>query len=815
MYRFSGFTEKANVVLNLAIKIAEKLGHSYVGSEHILFGLLKEGSGVAFSVFSSLGINYDDIFNLLRKEIGVGQATILNPDDFTPRTKKILQIAIMKSKSMGHSYVGTEHLLLAILEEKESYAVKFLSDLGISVTSIFEKINENVQDMEAFSEDEMESLDGGLSKGSALEKYGKDLTKLAKEGKIDPVIGRDKEIERVIQILSRRTKNNPCLIGEPGVGKTAIAEGLALKIVERKIPEILKNKRVISLDLTSMVAGTKYRGEFEERINRVLKELKKDENVILFVDEVHSLVNAGAAEGSVDAANILKPSLSRGEIQLIGATTIKEYRKYIEKDSALERRFQIVQVDEPTVEETILILKGLRDKYEAHHKVKILDDAIVSAAELSNKYIKDRFLPDKAIDLIDEACSKVRLGASVAPKNLKELEEELQKLSSEKAAAVNSQDFENAAKIRDRENLVKTKLEEEKKKWKQGTTELAGEIGSEDVAEVVAQWTGIPVVRITESENEKLLKLEDELKKCVIGQDEAVKAVSNAIKRGRVGLSDERRPIGSFIFLGPTGVGKTELCKSLAQLLFGSSQAIIKVDMSEYMEKQSSAKLIGSPPGYVGYDEGGQLTEKVRRRPYSVILFDEIEKAHPDVFNIFLQVLEDGVLTDSQGRKVNFKNTVIVMTSNIGAKLITEDKSALGFASYTEETSGKKIKETVMAEVKNVFKPEFLNRVDEIIVFNKLTEENVKKITLKLLDELKVRVRKLGIDINFTNKAVANIAKEGCSKAYGARPLRRVIRKNIEDEISEKIISKEIKAEDALNVDYDEENKKYVFNKLT
>ena len=814
MYRFSGFTEKANVVLNLAIKVAEKLGHSYVGSEHILFGLLKEGSGVAFSVFSSLSISSEDIFNLLKKEIGVGQPTLLNPDDFTPRTKRILQIAIMKSKSMGHSYVGTEHLLLAILEEKESYAVKFLNDLGVSVTSIFEKVNENVQDMDAL-DDEMESLDGGLGRGSALEKYGKDLTKLAKEGKIDPVIGRNKEIERVIQILSRRTKNNPCLIGEPGVGKTAIAEGLALKIVEKKIPEILKNKRVISLDLTAMVAGTKYRGEFEERIDRVLKELKRDKNVILFVDEVHSLVNAGAAEGSVDAANILKPSLSRGEIQLIGATTIKEYRKYIEKDSALERRFQTVQVDEPTVEETVLILKGLKDKYEAHHKVKILDDAIVSAAELSNKYIQDRFLPDKAIDLIDEACSKVRLRASVAPKDLKVLEEELQKLSSEKAAAVNSQEFENAAKIRDRENLVKTKLEEEKKKWKQGTTELAGEINSEDVAEVVAQWTGIPVVRITESENEKLLKLEDELRKCVIGQDEAVKAVSNAIKRGRVGISDEKRPIGSFIFLGPTGVGKTELCKSLAQLLFGSSQAIIKVDMSEYMEKQSSAKLIGSPPGYIGYDEGGQLTEQVRRRPYSVILFDEIEKAHPDVFNIFLQVLEDGVLTDSQGRKVNFKNTVIVMTSNIGAKLITEDKSALGFASYKEEASSKKIKETVMAEVKNVFKPEFLNRVDEIIVFNKLTEENVKKITLKLLDELKVRVRKLGIDINFTEKAVANIAKEGCSKAYGARPLRRVIRKNIEDEISEKIISKEIKAKDSLAVDYDEENKKYVFNRVT
>ena len=815
MYKFTGFTEKANVALNLAIKVAEKLGHAYIGSEHILYGLLKEGSGVVFAVFSDLNVNSDDILDLLRREIGIGSPTLLSPDDFTPRTKRILQIAIVKAKTMGHGYVGTEHLLLSILEERESYAVKFLNDLSVSIQSVLDKLSENVQNMDGFEEEEFENLNKDLGQGSSLEKYGKDLTKLAKEGKIDPVIGREKEIERVIQILSRRTKNNPCLIGEPGVGKTAIAEGLALKIIERKIPEILKNKRVIALDLTAMVAGTKYRGEFEDRINRILKEILKDKNVILFVDEVHTLVNAGSAEGSVDAANILKPSLSRGEIQLIGATTIKEYRKYIEKDSALERRFQTVMVNEPTVEETVLILKGLKDKYEAHHKVRILDDAINSAAELSNKYIKDRFLPDKAIDLIDEACSKVRLKACTVPKNLKKLEEELQKFSSEKAAAVNSQDFETAAKIRDKEKVLKSELDSLKKSWEQGTTELAGEISFEDIAEVVAQWTGIPVTRITESENEKLLKLESELKKSVIGQDEAVTVIANAVKRARVGLSDEKRPIGSFIFLGPTGVGKTELCKSLAQILFGSSQAMIRLDMSEYMEKQSSAKLLGAPPGYVGYDEGGQLTEQVRRRPYCVILFDEIEKAHPDVFNVFLQVLEDGVLTDSQGRKVNFKNTIIVMTSNVGAKLITDNKSSLGFASIDSDSSdNKKIKETVLAELKTVFKPEFLNRIDETVVFNKLTKEDLKKITLKLLNELKERVKKIGISISFCEKAVEKLSEEGYSKAYGARPLRRTIRKNIEDEVSQKIISKNLKAGDNVNVDYDDENKEYTFSKV-
>lgn len=815
MYRFTGFTEKANTALNLAISVACRLGHAYVGSEHMLYGLLKEGSGVAFAVLSDLGIRSDNVLEFLKSEIGVGKPTLLNPDDFTPRTKRILQNALVKAKSFGHNYVGTEHLVLAILDERECYAVKFLADFGINAQNVFEKLTENVQNLDASEDGEdYEDLSMTNKKGSYLERYSKDLTKLAKDGKIDPVVGREKEIERVIQILSRRTKNNPCLIGEPGVGKTAIAEGLALKIVNKETPELLKDKRVLALDLTSIIAGTKYRGEFEDRINRVIKEIIRDKNVVLFIDEVHTLVNAGSAEGSADAANILKPSLARGDLQLIGATTVKEYRKYIEKDSALERRFQTVMVDEPTVEETVQILKGIRDKYEAHHKVKILDSAVRTAAELSYRYINDRFLPDKAIDLIDEACSKVRIEASTPPKNLKAMEEELQKLSEEKSAAVNAQDFETAAKIRDREKILKSELDSSKSTWKQGTTELAGEVGENEIAQVVASWTGVPVTKLTESDSNKLLKLENELKLRVIGQEEAVKAVSNAIKRSRVGLRDGKRPIGSFLFLGPTGVGKTELCKALAEVLFGNEQSMIRVDMSEYMEKQGSAKLLGAPPGYIGYDEGGQLTEQVRRKPYSVILFDEVEKAHPDVFNVFLQILEDGLLTDSQGRKVSFKNSIIVMTSNIGAKLITESKSSMGFiSSENSDFDMKRIKETIDSELKKEFKPEFLNRIDEIVVFNKLTRDDIEKIALKMLDELKSRTKNLEIEISFDSTVVDHLAQVGYSKTYGARPLRRLIQKEIENEVSQELIKGSVRAGDGVVVSYNESEGRYSFSK--
>ena len=810
MYKFNGFTEKANIALNLAIRCAEQFGHNYVGSEHILYGLIKEGTGVAATVFSHLDVKTEDVENFLKTEIGLGKSTTsLTPDDFTPRTKRILQVAFIKARSMGHNYVGTEHLLLAILDERESYAVRILASLDLTADGIVEKISENFREFDSTDDSQEDTRRNKRTR--ALERFGKDLTKLAKEGKIDPVIGRNEEIERVIQILSRRTKNNPCLIGEPGVGKTAIAEGLALKIVNNEVPELLKNKRIIALDLTAMIAGTKYRGEFEERIKGVIKEITKNKDIVLFIDEIHTIVNAGSAEGSTDAANILKPKLSKGELQLIGATTIKEYRKYIEKDAALERRFQVVMVEEPTKEETVLILKGLRDKYEAHHKVKILDDAIETACEFSDKYIKDRFLPDKAIDLIDEACSKVRLAAFTAPKDLKKLEDELKKIEAEKSAAVNAQDFESAAKLRDEEKILRNKLESIKSSWKQEATELAGIVTKEDIAKVVAMQTGIPVTKLTEKENEKLLRLEDELKSKVIGQDEAVKTVCRAIKRSRVGLRDENRPIGSFMFLGPTGVGKTELCKTLAYALFNSKDALIRIDMSEYMEKQSSAKLIGAPPGYVGYEEGGQLTEKVRRKPYSVILLDEIEKAHPDVFNTLLQVLEDGILTDSQGRRVNFKNTIIVMTSNIGAKLITEAKMSFGFmSSASDKEDFEKIKETVLSELKKEFKPEFLNRVDETVVFNKLTKDNMQKITQNLLLELKERVKKLDIDISFSPEAVSALAEDGYSKTYGARPLRRLIQTKVEDEISEKMLRKEIKPKDKVTINYEQESKMYL-----
>lgn len=662
-------------------------------------------------------------------------------------------------------------------------------------------------------ENQQSGIDGmlnknGQSKGgnNALGKFGRDLTAAAKNGEIDPVIGREEEIQRVIQILSRRTKNNPVLIGEPGVGKTAVAEGLALRIVKGEIPEILKNKKIVSLDLTGMIAGTKYRGDFEERIKAAIDEVKKSKDIILFIDELHTIVGAGSAEGSADAANILKPSLARGDFQVIGATTMEEYRKYIEKDAALERRFQPVTVGEPSQEEAVEILKGLRDRYEAHHKVKITDEAIESAVTLSSRYIADRYLPDKAIDLIDEAASRVRLSSLTYPQEIKELEDKIKKLENEKASAVNEQDFENAAKIRDKQKEANAKLEEMKKSWKDKNANVSGEVKGEDIAEIVSQWTGVPVFQLTEEESQRLLKMEDILHKRVVGQNEAVTAVAKAIRRGRVGLKDPKRPVGSFIFLGPTGVGKTELCKALAEAMFGDENAMLRLDMSEYMEKHTVSRLVGSPPGYVGYDEGGQLTEKVRRKPYSVVLFDEIEKAHPDVFNILLQILEDGRLTDSQGRTVDFKNTVIIMTSNVGARLITDQQNGLGFAfdnpENKKEKTNEEIREAVIGELKKLFRPEFLNRVDDIIVFNKLTQEEIKEIAGKLLENLKARLKAVDIDAEFTDQAVTEISNEGYDDTYGARPLRRAITSKIEDALSEKMLENEIKKGDHIVCDF-------------
>lgn len=790
MYRFNYFTQKASEALNLAIKAAENLGHNYVGSEHILLALVREGAGVAYSVLDSKGVTAEDIEKFIKSNIGVGNPTRLTPDDFTPRSKRILDVAFQIARSMLHSFVDTEHLLLALLREDDSYAVRFLNSAGIDEGQLFEQVVSSVGRGASPNTEAGRKGRGAKSKTPTLDEFGKDLTELAKEGKIDPVIGRAEEIERVIQILSRRTKNNPCLIGEPGVGKTAIAEGLALKIVKGEVPELLADKKLVALDLTSMVAGTKYRGDFEERIKKAMDEVSNAKDVILFIDEVHTIMGAGAAEGATDAANILKPSLARGEIQVIGATTIDEYRKNIEKDAALERRFQPVTVGEPTEEETVEILKGIRDKYEAHHKVKISDSAIKDAVKLSSRYIADRFLPDKAIDLIDEAASRVRLKAYTVPDNLKEMEKELVSLEEEKASAVRAQNYEQAAEIRDKEKSLKTLLDDEKEKWKNLSSHQVKEITTEDIAKVVSSWTGIPATQITKEESERLLSLEKILHERIVSQDKAVSGVARAIRRGRAGLKNLKRPIGSFIFLGPTGVGKTELCKALAETMFGDEDAIIKLDMSEYMEKHTVSKLIGSPPGYVGFDEGGQLTEKIRRKPYSVVLFDEIEKAHTDVFNMLLQILEDGVLTDSQGRKVSFKNAVIIMTSNVGAEKITDPKSALGFGGTNDES--RNIEQLVMADLKSTFKPEFLNRIDEIIVFNQLEKADIKEIALRMLGGVKKQLKELGTDIEFTDAAVEAIADAGFDKVYGARPLRRAIQTKIEDRLSELILENKL-----------------------
>ena len=823
MYRFKGFTEKANTALNLAIESAQELGHTYIGTEHLILGLLREGTGVAASVLGARGVTAAQYREAITKKETSGNPSRLSPEDFTPRAKKAMELAISEAAVMQHGYVGTEHILVAVLRDESSVAVRLLASLGARVDDLFNDIaqvigmnppqtaSENVRGGKAPSFH-------GKGKTPTLDQFGRDLTRLAKEGRMDPIIGRSQEIERVIQILSRRTKNNPCLIGEPGVGKTAIAEGLAQKIAADEVPELLHGKRVVTLDLTGMIAGTKYRGDFEERIKNAIDEVTKAGDVILFIDEIHTLIGAGAAEGAVDAANILKPSLARGELQVIGATTLDEYRKHIEKDAALERRFQPVMVGEPTPDETELILRGLRDKYEAHHKVKITDEAIKAAVRLSVRYISDRYLPDKAIDLVDEAASRVRLRAFTPPPDLKKLEDEVKRLDEEKKSAVNEQDFERAARLRDQQKEIEDKLNEMKKSWQDKNSGITGQVNENEIAEIASSWSGVPVVQLTEEEGQRLLRMESILHKRIVGQHEAVTAVSKAIRRGRVGLKDPKRPTGSFIFLGPTGVGKTELCKALAEAMFGDEDAMIRLDMSEYMEKHTVSRLVGSPPGYVGYDEGGQLTEKVRRKPYSVLLFDEIEKAHPDVFNILLQILEDGILTDAQGRRVDFKNTVIIMTSNVGARLITE-KHGLGFGSTAattgdevDESEKKRIRDNVMSELKRQFRPEFLNRVDDIIVFNKLTKKDIKEIAKRMLKILEKRMADMDMKITVTDSAIEQISDEGFDAVYGARPLRRAIQSKIEDALAESLLEGKFKAGDTIEVDADE--KGFVFQKL-
>lgn len=805
-YTFKGFTEKANKALNLAIESAHDLGQTYIGSEHILLGLCKENSGVAYTALRDSGVTAEKLEAMMDSDNG---STALTPNDFTPRTKRVMQTAVMYSARTGSGYVGTEHLLVALLSDRDSYAIRYLRALGVTPQTIADHMSANLENEQqgGFENSGAPSAEGD---SKALDSFSRDLTKAAKNGEIDPVIGRDEEIKRIIQILSRRTKNNPCLIGEPGVGKTAIAEGLALKIANGEVPEHLRDKRVVALDLTGMIAGTKYRGEFEDRIKNAIDEVKKSKNIILFIDELHTIIGAGAAEGSADAANILKPSLARGDFQVIGATTLEEYRKYIEKDAALERRFQPVKVGEPSEEDAIAILKGLRDRYEAHHKVKISDEAIEAAVKLSSRYIADRYLPDKAIDLVDEAASKVRLSALTYPNEIKDLEAELEQLESEKTAAISEQDFERAAQLRDEQKNISEQLEKAKSGWEESTKESDHEVSAEDIAAIVSAWTNIPVVELTREESDRLLNMEKILHERVIGQDEAVSAVSRAIRRGRVGIKDPKRPTGSFIFLGPTGVGKTELCKALAQAMFGDENAMLRLDMSEYMEKHTVSRLVGSPPGYVGYDEGGQLTEAVRRKPYSVVLFDEIEKAHPDVFNMLLQILEDGRLTDSQGRTVDFKNTIIIMTSNVGARRITDHANALGFDGNGDNKKDVDVRELVLGELKQVFRPEFLNRVDDIIVFNKLTKPEIEQIARLMLNTLTKRLASLGVTITFTDRAVEKIADEGFDDTYGARPLRRAIVTNIEDKLSERMLEPDFDSAKPITCDHDGEN--FTFN---
>ena len=798
MYKFTGFTEKANRALNSAIEVAENLGHTYIGSEHLLMGLVREDNGAATALLSSRGVTAPKVEELIRSTVGVGIPTVLTPDDFTPRCKHIIELSISLARSENVGYVGTEHLLAAMLREGDGCAAFILSQLGVSIPLMLDELSNGGNNTSPYSQTGRgNSKSTKKSSTPNLDKYGQDLTEKARRSEIDPVIGREKEIERVIQILSRRTKNNPCLIGEPGVGKTAIAEGLALKISQGEVPELLRDKRIVSLDLTGMVAGTKYRGDFEERIKTCIDEVIKAKDVILFIDEVHNLIGTGSAEGAVDAANILKPSLARSELQVIGATTLEEYRKYIEKDSALERRFQPVKVGEPTEDEAIEILKGLRNKYEAHHKVKITDDAIVAAVKMSSRYITDRYLPDKAIDIVDEACSRVRLRAFTTPPEVKKLEDDIKQVNEEKAAAVNSQDFERAAALRDREKELRSRLTASRTNWKEESSRVGGEVTAEEVAQIVAGWTGIPVTELTREESQRLLEMESILHKRIVGQNKAVSAVARAIRRGRSGLKDPKRPLGSFIFLGPTGVGKTELCKALGAAMFGDENAVIRFDMSEFMEKHTTSRLVGSPPGYVGYEEGGELTEKVRRKPYSVILFDEIEKAHPDVFNMLLQILDDGILTDSQGRRVDFKNTVVIMTSNIGAKLIAGEGRTIGFKNAGEDSGAlddTRIHDAVMSELKKAFRPEFLNRVDEIIVFNQLTKDEIHEIASRMLKQTSERLKTMEIEMSFSPEVVTMVADAGFDPVYGARPLRRAIQTKVEDKLSEQILEGSVAA---------------------
>ena len=810
------FTKRAEKAIQLANEIAFEFGHNYIGTEHLLYGLLKEGSGVASKVLQREGLTSEQIEEQI--ELLVGRNQGLDEQDvigFTPRTKRVIENAFREARNLGSEFIGTEHILIGIMHEGDSVAVRILLELNANVQKIYNEIVKIINE-EAVEQSNNEKRGsntknlGSYNQTQTLNQFGTDLTKQAMEGKLDPVIGRKEEIERVIQILSRRMKNNPCLIGEPGVGKTAVVEGLAEKIIADDVPEQLKDKRVVSLDISSMVAGAKYRGDFEERIKKCLAEVKKAGDVILFIDEIHTIVGAGSAEGAVDAANILKPLLARGEIKVIGATTLNEYRKYIEKDSALERRFSPVTVNEPNSEDTVKILEGIRDKYEAHHNVKISEDAIKAAVDLSVRYINDRFLPDKAIDLIDEASSRIRMRTYTEPESIKKLQEELQLINKEKEEAVYSQDFEKAAALRDKQHEKQEKLDKEKQKWQNKNSKAIITLTAEDIAEVISSWTRIPVKKLTQDENEKLKNLEKELHKRVIGQNEAIEAVAKAIRRGRVGLKDPNRPIGSFLFLGPTGVGKTELSKALAENLFGNEEAMIRIDMSEYMEGHSVSKLIGSPPGYVGYDEGGQLTEKIRKTPYSVILFDEIEKAHPDVMNMLLQILDDGRLTDSNGRTVNFKNTVIIMTSNIGARLIT-DKKTLGFTSKKDENiedakEYETIKKDVMDELKKQFRPEFINRIDEIIVFHKLQKEEMKKIVDIMLKQVAKRLEEQNIKIGIDDKVKELVIEKGIDANYGARPLKRTIQNLVEDKIAEAILDGKIKQGETAKITVDKEN---------
>jgi ATP-dependent Clp protease ATP-binding subunit ClpC len=806
---FGRFTERAQKVLALAQEEATRLGHNNIGTEHILLGLIREGEGIAAKALQASNLDMEKIQKEVETLIGKGAEGTQNIH-YTPRAKKVIELSMDEARKLGHTYVGTEHILLGLIREGEGVAARVLNNLGVSLN----KARQQVLQLLGSNESATNSGQAGQASSAntpTLDSLARDLTAIAREEGLDPVIGRSKEIERVIQVLSRRTKNNPVLIGEPGVGKTAIAEGLAQLIINNEIPETLRDKRVMTLDMGTVVAGTKYRGEFEDRLKKIMDEIRQAGNVILFIDELHTLIGAGGAEGAIDASNILKPALARGELQCIGATTLDEYRKYIEKDAALERRFQPITVDQPSNDEAILILEGLRDRYEAHHRVRITDEAIEHAVKLSDRYIPDRFLPDKAIDLIDEAASKVRLKSYTAPPNLKELEQKLESIKKEKDSAVQSQEFEKAASLRDTEQKMREELETTKNEWKEKQGQTDTEVNGEDIAQIVASWTGIPVSKLAEEETERLLNMESILHKRVVGQDEAVKAVSRAIRRARAGLKDPKRPIGSFIFLGPTGVGKTELARAVAESLFGDENATIRIDMSEYMEKHSTSRLVGSPPGYVGFDEGGQLTEKVRRKPYSVILLDEIEKAHPDVFNILLQVLEDGRLTDSKGRTVDFRNTAIIMTSNVGAELIKKGVS-LGFQAGNQEQDYDNMKTKVMGELKRSFRPEFLNRIDEVIVFHSLEEAHIQEIVGLMAQELQKRLKEQEIDFNITEEALRVIAKEGFDPQYGARPLRRALQRQVEDRLSEELLQGVINKGDSVVIDA-KENELFVEKK--